>query len=185
VRRYNLRLDGHLRRLHAQGLSGRQIARRLKRSASFINRRLRRLRLPSNARPVARGAWTDLFRRRFAALQKGRIRRFGAEEVCNFLRRLNQERATAIRLGWPQVGTLLEARILALLHAEGPLTLTQICERLSVRKNWTGLTVRALRRRGLLARRGRTSRWLLYGLADGVAPAPVRPSPRRLKGGAS
>lgn len=158
-------------RLHARGLSDREIGRAMGVSHSTAGRWLRRLGLASNCRTRP----TDPFPPRWRAKAKkqaiDRIRRDGVEDACPFLRRYAAERAEALRLGWPQAGTLLEARILDALATAGPGTVVEIAARLGRRRNWTALVTRGLRSRGLLTVAGRRGRWCLYALAAGVAKA--------------
>lgn len=181
-RKIGKRFLAHVQRLHAQGLSDRQIARRLNRSHGVVTRVRNRLGLASNARVTARGAWQPGFRGRLSEIARNRVRQLGLEEVCVFARRLCEERAQAIRMGWPQAETLLEARVLDVLYRRGPMTRLAICGALGRRCNWTGVVIRSMRNRGLLANRGYAGRWVRYGLAEGVRPTPAK-RPRR-EGGA-
>jgi biotin operon repressor len=79
-------------------------------------------------------------------------------------------------LGW-EGHNYTEARVLDLLHREGPMTGKAIADRLGL--NWrkgssfTGITLRRLLRDGRLTRTNK--REGLYGLADGLEPSGMSP----------
>lgn len=168
-------LRDYLQRLHAQGLSDREIGQVAGFGHATVARWLRRLGLASNCRTRPTDPFPEATKAKIRDAMLRRIRADGLESAVAFLRRHAEGRATAARLGWPQADSLLEGRILDRLCDAGPSTLPALREVLGGGLSWLGQVVRTLQRRGLVSTSGRDGRWCRYGLAAGV----VRSKPRR------
>lgn len=173
--RTDARLRARMVKLHGEGLSDRQIARRVGRSHGTVIRWLRALGLPSNSRRRPTDPWPPRDRLRLRAAALDRIRRDGLEEAVACVRRHAEGRAAARKLGWPQAETLLEARILDALHEHGASTADQLLADLGDRRrSWTLQVLRGLRRRGLVAVLYREGHYAVYGLAHGLRREPPK-----------
>lgn len=166
--------------LHAQGLSNREIGRRARRGHVTVSRVLAAAGLRSNCRASNRDSFPARWRQQIGELFRERIESEGLFDTMACLRRLIPERAEAVRMGWHQANTLLEAKILEFLWRNGPHDVDAICNGVGRVSHWCRLVVRTMRNRGLLANRSRRGHWVIYGLADGIAPTPPAPA-RKLK----
>jgi len=163
----NPRIRSRMIRLHGKGLSDREIGKRMGFGHNTISRWLRRAGLRSNCRTRNTESFCERTRDKIRQAVLNRIREVGLETAVPFMRKFAEGRATAIRMGWPQAQTLLEARVLSCLQSDAR-TVDDICAALAVRRNWTGTVVRDLRRRGVLTRVGRRGRDMVYALASNV-----------------
>lgn len=158
----------YILRLHATGLSDREIGAVVGRSHVTVARWLRRAGKPSNCRASNRDRFPERTRQKQRQAKLMRIKRDGLEEAVGFARARVAARAQAVRMGWPKANTLLEAKILDFLSRHGPSTVVTIFAAIGRGTHWSRLTTRGLRNRGLLVNRGRAGKYVLYGLADGV-----------------
>ena len=168
--RHVLKTDAALRarlvRLHGDGLSDREIAAQVEFGHGTVARWLRRLGLPSNCRTKPTDPFPQRTKDKQRAVALRRIREDGLESAVPFMRKHVEGRALAVRMGWPQAETLLEARVLEHLRLHGPATVDALASAIGLRRNWLGNRVRAMRARGLLARAGRDGRDMIYALAS-------------------
>lgn len=146
----NDRIRRKIVRLHARGMSDREIAFEVGKGHATVARWLRRAGLPSNCRTRPTDPFPERTRQKQRKVALERIKEMGPEDALPFLRAHAEGRALAVRMGWPQAETLLEARILDDLWERGPSTAEQIVGDIGGGLSWTSQVVRGLKRRGLV-----------------------------------
>lgn len=173
--RTTARIRERMTRLHAQGLSDREIARRIGFGHGTVIRWLRRLGLPSNCRAKNTDAFPERFRQKQREVAIRRAEEEGADFAYGFMASRLEGRIEAVRMGWPQAETLFEARILECLYRHGDSTTAQLVADLAAdfgldpSASWTGRVVRVLKKRGLTAVLYRVAgHECAYGLARGL-----------------
>lgn len=167
--------------LHAQGLTDCQIADRAGRRQTVVSAYLRRRGLEPHGARTRQTGHTEASRALMSRRARNRIQAHGGVHAMPAQRRWVEDRAQAIRMGWPQAGTLAAARLLdALQERPGQTTadLARVCGR---SKQHTVVIVRGLRRAGLLRVAGHRRWWPLYALAPGVSRTLPDPGHKRAR----
>lgn len=136
-------------KLHAQGLTDREIAGQLGRAHGTVTRRLRRAGLAANGRRCNTDTHVP---RTCQRIQTATLERIAAEGIENeaFQRKHVEGRIAALKLGWHCAQTELEARLLDALQSQPEQTLASLQTCVGRQSHWVGQVLRGLKRRGLV-----------------------------------